>query len=353
MVLRSKLLLAIAASIFVIFHGDFAAAEKKGGGRPRSGERTKPRSTPSTPKANAPAQPAPAPAPATVKTVSVCVRPEGVDDNIQKWTYGETNKLVVSSVESTAQRLHNWIYTFDKNADLDSPAFLPMPHRQLKCPNDKRKHGHSAGKSSAILPPSAPLFTSPPPLGPSSGFLAPSSLGSSGTGKSPSALVDQFVQASAQFQMAGNQDESQATRFAHNLHDSITMKTTMAEIAPGDLTPNAATILANAFGESLAAAMAQQSVIGPLNVLQKMVPSGKNAGWNALALVNSKLMADREIIEPDDVPAVVLSIADHQQRMSVVASLVPGELPAVMLHRAYKQAYADKPAWIASIAAYF
>lgn len=127
----------------------------------------------------------------------------------------------------------------------------------------------------------------------------------------------------------------------------------MPEIAVGALSPNAAAILANAFGASLAAAMAHQPVIGPLNVLQKMVPAGKNPGWNVFALVNNQLMADKDIITPDEVPAVMLSTADHQQRTSVVASLVPGAQPLTMLHLAYKQAYADRPAWITAIAPYF
>jgi hypothetical protein len=197
------------------------------------------------------------------------------------------------------------------------------------------------------------MFTGTAPLGPSTAFFATSSLGSSGTGKSETALVNQFVQNAAQFHLQGNPDEMQATQIAQKLRDSISNNTPMAEIRVGDLSPNGATILANAFGESLTAAMAQQSVVGPLNVLQKMVPPGKNPAWNVFTLVNNQWMADREIIAPDEVPTVMLSIAEHQQRASALASLVPGEIPTKMLHTKYKEAYADKPAWISSIAPYF
>lgn len=353
MVLRSKPLLVIAASFFVLFHGDFASAQTKSGGKARGGERTKPRSgakpnASGQPKATA--QPAP---PASPKPISVCVRPEGVDKKDPKWTYGRTTKPVVADVESTAERFHNRIYVFDEKASLDSPGLLPIPHNQLKCPNDNRKPAPEKPKAFSILPPSGPLFGSAPPLGPSTAFLAPSSLGSSATGKSPSILVDKFVHDAAQFQLSGNSDKDQATQFAHKLSAAISAKTSVPEIAVGELTPNAAAILANTFGASLAAAMAHQPVIGPLNVLQKMVPAGKDPGWNVFALVNDKLMDDKDIITRDEVPAVMLSTAEHQQRTNTVASLVPGPLPVTMLHLAYKQAYADRPAWITSIAPYF
>ena len=353
MVLRSKPFLVIAASFFVLFHGDFASAQTKSGGKTRTGERTKPRAGA---KPNASDQPKgttqPAP-PSSPKPIHVCVRPEGVDKTVPKWTYVQANKPVVTDVDSTAERFGNRIYVFDEKASLDSPALLPIPDNQRKCPNDDRKPPPEKPKAFAILPPSGATFESARPLGPSTAVLAPSSLSSSGTGKSPSILVDKFVHDAAQFQLSGNADKDQATRFAHTLSQSITAKTSVPEIAVGELTPDAAAILANTFGASLAAAMAHQPVIGPLNVLQKMVPAGKDRGWNVFALVNNQSMADKDIIAPDEVPAVMLSMADHQQRTSVVASLVPGPLPVTMLHLAYKQAYADKPAWLTSIAPYF
>jgi hypothetical protein len=293
------------------------------------------------------AKPAP-PAPPAVKRVAVCVRPKDVDEKIKEWTFSETNRPVVENVEATAKRLGNRIYYFDAKADLDSPQSQPASHRFVKCPNDKRKPEEAAptaAKEPGILGPSGPLFASANPLG-------RSSLASSGTGKTTTTLVNQFVTTAADFSISANADETQASQFAERLRDAITNSRSFPEFFSSDLTPNAADILVNHFGESISAALADRSAIGPLQVMKKFAPSGKNAKWNSLPLVSSELMEDKEIIEPNEVPAVILSTADYQHRKGIVAAEVPWAMPVASLRGAYKKAYADKPQWMSAIDAY-
>lgn len=323
------------------FGNDAIAGPK---GAKSAGARTKPRDGA---KPAPPASPA-SPAPPAVKRVAVCVRPKGVDEKIKEWTFSETNRPVVEDVEATAKRLGNRIYYFDAKAPFDSPKIQPSEHRLLKCPNDDRKPEEAAPaeeKEPGILGPSGPLFASANPL-------ARSSLGSSGTGKTTSALVNQFVTTAADFKLSGNTDETQASHFAERLRDAITNSRTFPEFFSSNLTVNAADILVNHFGESIAAALADRSAIGPLQVMKKFTPRGKNAKWSIFPLVSNEVMEDKEIIEPNEVPAVILSTADYQHRKGIVAAEVPWAMPIALLRGAYKKAYADKPQWMSAIDSY-
>jgi hypothetical protein len=331
----------VAASISALFVGDIAHAGPKS-----SGARTKPR-TGAKPAANA--APAPPPAPPAIKKIPVCVRPKDVDDKTNEWTFSETRKPVVTDIENTAKRIGQRIYIFDAKAPLDSPRSFPAPHNQLKCESDTREPVAAPApepKAPGILGPAGPWFASANPL-------APSALASSGTGKSNAELVNQFVQAAANFQPSGNNDEVQASQVARRLRDSITQSRSFPEFTSRDLSAAGAGVLTNVFGESIVAALADRSAVGPLQVMQKLAASGKKANWSVLPLVSNEAMADREIIEPNEVPAVILSTADFQHRKSLVASMVPWALPADSLKGAYQKAYADKPEWIKAIAAYF
>jgi len=311
-----------------------------------SGALTKPRAGG---KPGAKAAPAAPPAPPPVKKIAVCVRPKDVDKNINEWTFSETQRPVVKDVEATARRLGNRIYFFDEKASFDSPRSQPAQHGLVKCPNDKRKpeeKPQAAPESPGILGPAGPLFASANPL-------ARSSLASSGTGKTTSSLVNQFVQTAGSFNLSGSNDEIQATRFVNLLSNSIQNSQSFAEFFSSDLSVDGADILVNHFGESIAAALADRSAIGPLKVMKKLASSGGQSKWNVLALVSSEAMADKEIVEPNEVPAVILSTADYQHRKGIIDKEVPWAMPVAMLHGAYKKAYADKPQWIGAIAAYF
>lgn len=327
----------IAASFLVLSVGDSAHAQPPtkapGAGKPGA-------ATP--PKGTKPPEPGPL-------VWAVCVRPEEVEKTVNEWTFGETHKPVVSDVTRTAKFSRHPIFKFDPKASLDSPKKFPGKYRELKCPNDDRKPDAPpppASKPFSILPPSGSAFDSVTILG--SGSLA-----SSGTGKSTLALVNQFVQTAAQFNLDGTEDEIKATEFATKLRDSITNKTTLPEIAIGDLSPEVATILAGEFGESLAAAMAKQPVIGPANVLKKMVPSGKKAVFAVFQLIDTDTFAGWQLNPPDALPSVILPIADYEQRTKTNQQLILRHLPPKMLHERFEQAYGDKPEWLASIEHFF
>lgn len=352
MVLRSKPLWVVIASCFVLFQGDFAHAEPKPA-RGARGELTKPRSG-AGPGAGAPAKPAAAPEPPAIKAMAVCVRPQGMDEKVQRWTFDETNKPVATNIDEMARKTHNRIYVFDAKASLDSPKLLPLPHSQQKCKGDTRQPPPpEAPKPAGFLPPSGPLFAPAHPLNASAPVFSPGSLSSSGTGKSTAALIQQFVQQSENYDAGTTSDAILASKFAEQLRSSILTKKPLAEIEPKDLSPGAAIILMETFKETLPAAIAQQPVIAPLNALQKIVPAGKNPGWSTFVLVDDHWMTDREMNAPNEAAAVLLTTADHQYWTGVVTSLVPGPMPADMLHLAYKKAYASKPDWIHAVAAYF
>lgn len=312
-----------------------------------SGARTKPRDG-AKPGPNAAPPAAAAPAPPAVKRLAVCVRPKDVEKDIKEWTFSETNRPVVKDVEATAKRTGNRIYFFDEKAPLKSPQSQPAPHRFVKCPNDKEKPEEAPAKEAkgpGILGPSGPLFASANPL-------ARSSLASSGTGKTTANLVNEFVTTAADFDVSGNAHETLATRFAERLSKAITNSQGFPEFFSSDLSVEGAAILANHFGESIVAALADRAAIGPLQVMQKLAPSGKQSKWGVLALVSSEVMADKEIIEPNEVPAVILSTADYQHRKGIVASEVPWAMPVALLRGAYNKAYADKPQWLSAIDGY-
>ena len=344
----------VAASFCVLLAADLAHAEKK----PHGAASQAPKGAPLPPSARGgktkqPTATAPAAA-AGPKTIKVCVRPEGVDEKIGKWTFGETYKPVVTDVDATAKRVGNRIFIFDEKADFDSPKSFPAPFHTKKCPKDDRKE-EAAPKSNGnwLLPSSGSAFPSAQLLGPSGPLLGTGSLGSSGTSNSAKILVEAFLQKAAGYQGGSSADEQQAAQFAGELHGALTEKRALGEIAVGALTPGAATILAGVFGESLAAAMARQPVIGPLDVLQKMVPAGKTAAWGVLPLMGKDVMDGYKLDSPDTVPAVILPLAEYEQLKKALADLIHGPLPPSILLERYKQAYGNKPEWLASIKPYF
>lgn len=341
---------AVAASILSIcatctlptlVAGNVAQAKPSKG----SGALTKPRAA-GKPAA---AGPAAAPTPPPIKRIAVCVRPKDIDEKINEWTFSETNRPVVKDVEATARRLGNRIYFFDEKAHFDSPRSQPAAYGQAKCPKDDRKPEAAAPaepKAPGILGPAGPLFASANPL-------ARSSLASSGTGKTNSSLVNQFVETAADFNISGSNDKVQASRFASLLSNSIQKSQPFAEFFSSDLSVNGADILIDHFDESITAALADRQAIGPLKVMQKLAPGGKQSKWSVLPLVSNDAMADKEINDPSEVPAVILTTADYQHRKGIIDKEVPWAMPVVDLHKAYKKAYADKPQWIAAIAPYF
>lgn len=344
----------IAASCFVLFAGDLAHAETKArGGAARPAEPTSlaPGARPGQANKSKTAAP---PAKPEIKTIKVCLRPEGIAKDAQKWTFGQSFKPIDNDVERTAKLFGNRIYVFDEKADLDSPHSLPAPYNQQKCPNDKRKE-ETAPQSNGggFLPPSGAAFPSAQILQSSGPLLGTGSLGSSGTGASSKALVDEFISKAQGYSGGTSDDEVQAAQFATQLHEALTQKKPLAEIAAGTLSPEAATILANAFGSSLTAAMAQQPVIGPLNALQKMVPTGKTKKWSVFPLMGKDVMDGWKIDSPDTIPAVILPLAEYERFSKAVAELIPGPLPPNILLDRYKHAYGDKPEWLASIKPYF
>lgn len=344
----------VAASFCVLFAADLAHAEKKPHGtasKAPQGASLPPSARGGKTKQPTVAASAAAPGP---KKVKVCVRPEGVDKKIETWTFGETYKPVVEDVESTAKRAGNRIFIFDEKADFDSPKSFPAPYHTQKCPKDDRKE-EAAPKSGGnwFLQPSGAAFPSAQILGPSGPLLGTGSLGSSGTSNSAKTLVEAFIHKAAGYQGGSSADEQQAAQFAGELHGALTEKKALGEIAVGALTPGAATILVGAFGESLAAAMARQPVIGPLDVLQKMVPAGKTAAWKVLPLIDKDAMAGYTLDSPDTVPAVILPLAEYEQLKKSLAELINGALPPSILLERYKQAYGSKPEWLASIKPYF
>lgn len=330
---------AMTAVSFVLFVGDSAHAT--------------PKKVPSTgkPGAASPSKSAKPAPPAPPPVFKVCVRPEGVKDTVKRWTFGETFKPVVDDVERTAKLAGNRIFEFDEKANLDDhKRYFPRPYNQQKCPNDKREPAAPEPEK-----PQAPYagIGSHTVLSSSTSPLAAGALGSSGTGKTTDKLVKQFVQDAAHFNLNGTQAEISATKFADTLRNSIVNKTTLPEFNTHQLDVDAATILADEFGENLAAAMAKQPVIGPAKVLQKMAPRGKNAGFVVFVLIRTDAMAGYELTPADELPAVILPLAEFQQRTSAANGLLKPRIDPQILHGYFQQLYSDKPAWLAAIAHFF
>lgn len=341
--LRSKPFQVIVASVFVLLQGDIADAQTKPAKPSASSATTK--------KGGGPDKPGGKAAPAAPVERRVCARPKDVDEKHNKWTFDETRKPVVDNIEQTARLTGNRIYIFDEKAKFDSVTLMPAPHNEVRCKGDKGPPPPRK-KAPGLIPESRSLIGSSPVIGPSSPFFSSGSFGSSGTNKAPPNLVQQFTEQAASYKSNGSPESDQAKNVATHLADSILNKNSLGEISDKELTPAAAALLRTKFGDSIAAAMAQQPVIGPVKALQALVPSGSNAQWHVLPLVTVDAMHGWNLNSPDTFPAVILNVADYEYWVQIL-NKIKRRLPVELAIKEYKHAYGDKPDWFAAIEDYF
>jgi len=318
--------LAFFACCSVLGHMEAAHAEGKAAksSKPAAAKAAAAKAAPS----KALPEPIKPPPPGPPQDMPVCVRPKGVPEDLDKWGYDKAGKVLTQNLPQAVQQAGTrFVYIYDPKANPENVEFFPEPFNKTKC----------SGDAAPAAPPPKPAAIA--------ALLGPSA---SGSGELPD-RVRRFCSNSENYANSGTVARDQAQRFAADLRRAILKNEAMAPVTTSALSVEAATILADRFGETITAAIAYKRVIAPYNVQQKFRGGMSEPLWKTFPLVDTQWAAG----QPDTVPTVLLRIAEHDSVTSAMKQHLNNITTAADAKTAYQTAYEGLSTWITAIQPYF
>lgn len=146
---------------------------------------------------------------------------------------------------------------------------------------------------------------------------------------------------------------TQARAFVNKLRDAAARKTAFV-IKPDELSEEAAEFLAStnqAF--AITDTMHKLGVIGPYRVMQKFTAKLGGAYQAHHILEKAKLRFLKGKLDPDLIPSVILTDAEHKAITDELAIHTKGATTLKELWAGYQKAYANRPEWLKAIEQYF
>jgi hypothetical protein len=113
-----------------------------------------------------------------------------------------------------------------------------------------------------------------------------------------------------------------------------------------------AAYLAQKWQAKLTWALQKNGTIGPYSVMRQFT-AGHGSAYQAHHILEKKMMKELELGNPDLVPSVILTQAEHKVLTAELAKETAGVDTLEGLWKAYQKVYIKNPEWLEAIKSYF
>jgi hypothetical protein len=172
-------------------------------------------------------------------------------------------------------------------------------------------------------------------------------------GKDPDGFDNPIAQTVASVVSITLAIHTQARAFVDKLRDAAAKKATFV-IKPNELSEEAAEFLASTKqGFAIMDTMHKLGVVGPYRIMKKFTDKLGGAYQAHHILEKAKLKFLKGKLDPDLIPSVILTEAEHKEITAKLAKHTKGAMTPNELWEGYTDAYEEFPEWLKAIKSYF